>query len=142
MVRNGRRGVLARLSALTIFEPRGEWRRLHRMPPPMRLSRDLLSRGIIYKLQEQAYGGLSLVTTRKLAQASAGPVSREVAKPAPPISLRRARGSCGSGAGSHCPSSMPMGSSGAVSAASSSIVQLRAGLACINDKALPTISGD
>ena len=32
--------ALARLSELTIFELRGEWRRLHRMPPPMRLSRD------------------------------------------------------------------------------------------------------
>ena len=29
--------ALARLSELTIFELRGEWRRLHRMPPPMRL---------------------------------------------------------------------------------------------------------
>jgi len=37
---------LARLSAATIFELRGEWRRLHRAPPPMRLSRDLLMRGI------------------------------------------------------------------------------------------------
>ena len=35
--------ALARLSELTIFELRGEWRRLHRMPPPMWLSRDLLS---------------------------------------------------------------------------------------------------
>ena len=26
--------ALARLSELTIFELRGEWRRLHRMPPP------------------------------------------------------------------------------------------------------------
>ena len=41
--------ALARLSELTIFELRGEWRRLHRMPPPMRLSRDLLTRGISYK---------------------------------------------------------------------------------------------
>ena len=38
--------ALARLSELTIFELRGEWRRLHRMPPPMRFSRDLLTRGI------------------------------------------------------------------------------------------------
>jgi hypothetical protein len=38
--------LLARLSASTIFELRGEWRRLHRAPPPMRLSRDLLMRGI------------------------------------------------------------------------------------------------
>jgi Protein of unknown function (DUF2924) len=53
-------GTLARLSELTIFELRGEWRRLHRMLPPMRLSRDLLIRGITYKLQERAYGGLSV----------------------------------------------------------------------------------
>ena len=42
--------ALARLSELTIFELRGEWRRLHRMPPPIPLSRDLLTRGISYKL--------------------------------------------------------------------------------------------
>jgi hypothetical protein len=46
--------ALARLSELTIFELRGEWRRLHRMPPPMRLSRDLLIRGIIYQLPRAA----------------------------------------------------------------------------------------
>ena len=39
--------TLARLSASTIFELRGEWCRLHRMPPPMRLSRDLLMRGML-----------------------------------------------------------------------------------------------
>jgi Protein of unknown function (DUF2924) len=50
---------LARLSASTIFELRGEWRRRHRAPPPMRLSRDLLMRGITYKLQERPLGGLS-----------------------------------------------------------------------------------
>ena len=46
--------ALVRLSEVTIFELHGEWRRLHRMPPPMRLSRDLLVRGITYKLQERA----------------------------------------------------------------------------------------
>jgi hypothetical protein len=56
--------ALVRLSEVTIFELRGEWRRLHRMPPPMRLSRDLLTRGITYKLQERAYGGLSTATAR------------------------------------------------------------------------------
>jgi len=79
---------LARLSALTIFELRGEWRRLHRTPPPMRLSRDLLTRGITYKLQERAYGGLSKATARKLEQAAAGPPSRGAAKPTPSVSLR------------------------------------------------------
>jgi hypothetical protein len=79
---------LAGLSAATIFELRGEWRRLHRTPPPMRLSRDLLTRGISYKLQERAYGGLSMAAARKLEQAAAGPPSRGAAKPTPSVSLR------------------------------------------------------
>jgi hypothetical protein len=79
--------ALMRLSALTIFELRGEWRRLHRTPP-MRLSSGLLTRGITYKLQERAYGGLSTATARKLEQAAAGPPSRGAAKSAPPISLK------------------------------------------------------
>ena len=45
--------ALVRLSEVTIFELRGEWRRLHRTPPPMRLSRDLLTRGIAYKLRSE-----------------------------------------------------------------------------------------
>src|ERR1700704_5103024 len=80
--------ALVRLSEVTIFELPGEWRRLHRMPPPMRLSRDLLIRGITYKLQERAYGGLSLAPARKLEHASADPQSRGAAKPAPSVSLR------------------------------------------------------
>ena len=80
--------ALTRLSEVTIFELRGEWRRLHRMPPPMRLSGDLLIRGIIYKLQERAYGGLSTATARKLERTSTDPLGRGAAKPAPPISLR------------------------------------------------------
>lgn len=81
-------GALVRLSALTIFELRDEWRRLHRMPPPMRLSRDLLIRAIAYKLQENAYGGLSKATLRKLQQFYADPPIRGAAKPTPPISLK------------------------------------------------------
>jgi hypothetical protein len=80
--------VLTRLSALTIFELRGEWRRFHRTPPPMRLSRDLLIRGIIYQLQERAYGGLSKAAARKPEQAAADPASRGAAKPAPSVSLK------------------------------------------------------
>src|SRR6202521_4456390 len=80
--------ALVRLSALTIFELRGEWRRFHRTPPPMRLSRDLLIRGIIYKFQERAYGGLSTATARKLERASADPLGRGAAKTTPSVSLR------------------------------------------------------
>jgi hypothetical protein len=60
--------ILERLSTLTIFELREEWRRLHRSPPPMRLSRDLLIRAIAYRLQERAHGGLSKAAVRKLRQ--------------------------------------------------------------------------
>ncbi len=57
---------LARLGDLTNFELRGEWRRLHRMQPPKTLSRDLLIRGITYRIQERALGGLSKSLLRKI----------------------------------------------------------------------------
>ena len=78
---------LARLSAATIFELRGEWRRLHRAPPPMRLSRDLLLRGIAYKLQERPLGGLSKSIIRKLERLNLDSEA-DAQKPAPPISLK------------------------------------------------------
>ena len=80
--------TLARLSAATIFELRGEWRRLHRMPPPMRLSRDLLLRGFTYKLQERLLGGLSWSILRKLERLSLDSKGSAAQKPAPPISLK------------------------------------------------------
>src|SRR5262249_28168205 len=79
---------LARLSAATIFELRGEWRRLHRMPPPMRLSRDLLLRGITYKVQERPLGGLSKSILRKLECQNIGSEASNTKKPAPPVSLK------------------------------------------------------
>ena len=57
---------IARLESLAIDELRKEWRRLYQTPPPKRLSRDILLRGITYKLQEKAFGGLSKATLRKL----------------------------------------------------------------------------
>jgi hypothetical protein len=79
---------LDRLSDLTIFELRTEWRRLHRMPPPMRLSRELLIRAITYKLQERALGGLSSSTLRKLESRNVEPIAGDARKPLPPISLK------------------------------------------------------
>lgn len=60
---------LMRLEVLTNFELRREWRRLHGMQPPKSLSRDLLLRGITYKIQERAFGGLSKSVIRKLSEA-------------------------------------------------------------------------
>jgi Protein of unknown function (DUF2924) len=79
---------LARLAESTIFELRGEWRRLHRMPPPMRLSRELLVRAITYKLQERALGGLSKSILRKLESLNVEPAAGDARKPTPPISLK------------------------------------------------------
>jgi hypothetical protein len=80
--------LLTRLSAATIFELRGEWRRLHRMPPPMRLSRDLLLRGITYKLQERPRGGLFKSIIRKLERLNLDSEASDAQKPARPISLK------------------------------------------------------
>ncbi len=79
---------LARLGDLTIFELRREWRHFHRMPPPMRLSRELLMRGITYKVQERALGGLSKSVLRKLESFNAGPGAGDARKPTPPISVK------------------------------------------------------
>jgi hypothetical protein len=49
----------------SLDELRREWRRLYHCEPP-RLSRDLLVRGIGYRLQELQHGGLSNSTRRKL----------------------------------------------------------------------------
>jgi Protein of unknown function (DUF2924) len=80
--------TLARLSDLTIFELRGEWRRLHRAPPPLRLSRDLLMRGITYKLQERPPSGLSRSILSKLERLNRDSKASDGQKLAPPISLK------------------------------------------------------
>jgi len=58
----GSEGNLARASLDAL---RREWRRLYRCEPP-RISRDLLLRGIVYRRQELAHGGLGKTTCRKL----------------------------------------------------------------------------
>jgi len=53
------------LASASLDELRGEWRRLYRSEPP-RVSRDLLARGIGYRIQELQHGGLGKATRRKL----------------------------------------------------------------------------
>lgn len=62
--------VTARLQALEQMDYttlRSEWRRLYRAPAPKRVARNLLMLGIAWKIQEQAYGGLSAANKRRLA---------------------------------------------------------------------------
>jgi hypothetical protein len=66
-------GLAARLTALAAMDAgqlRAEWRRLYRALPPSRMSRDLLERGVAWKLQEQAQGGLGAGAARRLADLS------------------------------------------------------------------------
>ena len=53
------------LDGPNLDELRCEWRRLYHSEPP-RLSRDLLVRGISYRIQELEHGGLGKTTRRKL----------------------------------------------------------------------------
>jgi Protein of unknown function (DUF2924) len=53
------------LEGLSAYGLRREWRRLYHSEPP-KISRDLLIRGIGYRLQEIRHGGLGKSTRRKL----------------------------------------------------------------------------
>ena len=53
------------LDGASLDELRREWRRLYHSEPP-RVSRDLLARGIGYRIQELQLGGLGKTTRRKL----------------------------------------------------------------------------
>lgn len=76
---------IARLEQLTLDALREEWRRLYQVPPPRRLSRDILSRGISYKLQENAFGGLSKGIRRSLQPSGTSAISAAAEPPAQPI---------------------------------------------------------
>jgi hypothetical protein len=65
-----------------------EWRRLYRATPPTRLSRDLLVRGVAYRLQEQVYGGLSQDTRRRLRSLVEGPDKQNGSRATPAIPLK------------------------------------------------------
>ncbi len=57
---------MTEIQAMDLPALRAAWRRHHQAPAPRRLSRNLLIRSIVYKLQEQAHGGLSKATRRRL----------------------------------------------------------------------------
>ncbi|MPY73444.1 MAG: DUF2924 domain-containing protein [Alphaproteobacteria bacterium] len=56
----------AAITDMKIRDFRTEWQRYYRTEPPPRLSGDLLTRGIAWKIQEAAHGGLSKMTRRRL----------------------------------------------------------------------------
>ena len=56
---------LDRIRSLDVGELRREWRRLYQSEPP-KISRDLLTLALGYRLQEIEHGGLGKATHRKL----------------------------------------------------------------------------
>ena len=76
------------LEALTTADLRIEWRRLYRATPPIRLSRDLLIRGVAYRVQEYAHGGLSLGTKRRLRSLCKGADRQAGPAAAPAVTLK------------------------------------------------------
>jgi hypothetical protein len=57
---------LASLRSLPIKELKQHWRSLYSSEPPHRVSRELLTRAVAYRIQEQALGGLKPSTRRLL----------------------------------------------------------------------------
>lgn len=57
---------IAALSALSVKHLKNRWRSLSGTEPPRRISRELLTRALAYRLQERAFGGLKPSTRRLL----------------------------------------------------------------------------
>ncbi len=61
---------LGALCKLTRAELKGRWQELYGSLPPAHVSRKLLLRAVAYRMQEEAYGGLSAKTRKQLARAA------------------------------------------------------------------------
>jgi hypothetical protein len=61
---------LTALSTMSAAQLRAEWSRVHGEPAPVAFSMELLARGIAWRLQEKAHGGLSASAARQLAEAA------------------------------------------------------------------------
>ena len=63
---------IAEIQEMDLASLRQAWRRWYRAPPPRRLSRDLLVRGIAYRIQESAQRGLPKTVRRRLRRLAEG----------------------------------------------------------------------
>ena len=60
--------LIDKLGTQTTTELRAEWRRLYRVHPPKRLSRDLLELSVAWKQQEQLLGGPGTSVKRQIVE--------------------------------------------------------------------------
>jgi hypothetical protein len=69
---------LAALSALSVKHLKDRWRSLYGTQAPSRISRELLTRAIAYRLQERAFDGLKPSTRRLLERIAEGGLSSQM----------------------------------------------------------------
>jgi hypothetical protein len=67
---------IATLTEATPADLKSRWRVLYGTAPPPRISRDLLTRAIAYRIQEEALGGLRPSTRRLLSKVAADASAR------------------------------------------------------------------
>jgi hypothetical protein len=75
---------IAGLTGLSIKQLKDRWRALYSAEPHQRISRELLTRAIAYRIQELALGGLK-PSTRRLLERIAGSASSRQSVPAVPV---------------------------------------------------------
>ena len=76
------------LHEATTADVKHRWRALYGTEPPRRISRDLLTRAVAYRMQEQAPGGLKPSTRRLLARVAANASARRKIEVAPEPALK------------------------------------------------------
>ena len=80
---------VAALADLNLKALQAQWRDLFKCPPPKGMRSNLLRRAVAYRIQEQAYGGLSKATRRRLQQLASATGGRLTgASPSPAARLR------------------------------------------------------
>jgi hypothetical protein len=79
---------IAALAEVTTAELKRRWRLLYDTDVPPRISRDLLTRALAYRMQEAALGGLKPSTRRLLVQVAADAAARRPIQVAPAPTLK------------------------------------------------------
>jgi hypothetical protein len=74
---------LASLKSCSMSELKQRWRALYHSEPPLRISRELLTRAVAYRIQEQVYGRLKPSTRRLLMRLANDARSGRPLKPEP-----------------------------------------------------------
>jgi len=79
---------LSNLQGMSLEALRAQWTKLFKLEPGPWISRDVLIRGLAWKLQEAVFGGISKTAARRMAQLSAELIDHGAIKPAQANALK------------------------------------------------------